>query len=433
VSEGEDRQEVKPSRFGFALVLVFLVFEYSRPQDVVPAIGALRPTWLLLPLMFIAWAQSPNFRKVANPQLALMLLMAALLAVYIPLAVNHHEAFEQTEDYLLIILPFCVSVILFVDTRERVLSLMRWWVLLALYIAVRAILGHGIAGSNFLGDPNDVSLLLNMMLPFALCMLVYERRGSWRVIYLGISLMCLAGVVATGSRGGFVGLIAMLAFLWLISPRKLAILLALCILAVGAYNFAPQSYWKRMSTIQTTDLSAHGRTDDPDEGSAEERLKSWRAAWEMFKDHPLGVGPGNFPIRFPEYQGKMFGEHGMWGRQAHSLWLTLLSELGIPGTVLYALLLRANWRSLRRLNRVPTGEGQDRLAYLLSVAFMASLAGFFASATFLSVLFYVHYWYLSAMIVAAERTLASALPAPGEPVRSDPVTALPGVQAKTET
>lgn len=415
----------KPSRFGFVVVILFLVFSYVRPQDVVPPIGALRLTLILVPLMVIAWAKSGKFRTAACPQLTLMLYMLALLVVHIPFSTNHYYAFTTAEDFLTLVLTFCVSVILFVDTQERVLSFVRWWIVLALYISIRTIIGHGVAGSSFLADRNDVSLLLNMMLPFVLCMLVYERRVAVRVLYVVVSVVCLAAMVVSASRGGFMGLIAVMAVLCWITPRKAVALLCVCVLGLGAYLFAPQSYWDRMSTIHATNTSTDTISDDPDVGAAEGRLSSWRAGWEMFKDNPLGVGPGNFPVHFPEYQPKSFGRRNMWGRAAHSLWFTLLPELGIPGAVVYALLIRANWRSIWRLHNLPGAGDRHRLAYLLAVAFLASLAGFFVSGTFVSVLFYPHYWYLTAMLVATERVLTAGLSGPGEPLASDisPVSA----------
>jgi putative inorganic carbon (hco3(-)) transporter len=418
-----EEEQTTASGFGFALVTLFLIFEYSRPQDIVPVIGTLRPGYIFLLLLFIAWLRCPSSARIASPQITLMLLLAALLAIHIPFARNHYWAYEQTEEFVLLLLPLCVSIILFVDTRERLLSVFRWWVLLALYISVRTIIGHGVAGSNFLGDPNDVSLLLDTMLPFVLCMLVYEKRPLRRVTYAVIAVVCLAGIVITNSRGGFIGLVAVLAVIWLISPRKVLTLVLLCIVTVGAAQFVPKSYWDRMSSIQGTNLEAGRVGGDRNESTAEGRLASWRAAWEMFKDHPLGVGPNNFPIRFPEYQGKAFGRHGMWGRAAHSLWFTLLSELGIPGVILYALLLRANLRSLWRLIRSPAEEPQRRFAYLLGVAFVAGLAGFFAAGTFLSVLYYPHYWVLTALIVAAEKVL---LPTATRQLGTSPVLAAEG-------
>jgi putative inorganic carbon (hco3(-)) transporter len=401
----EERSEsVSRSGFGFGLVVIYLVFEYTRPQDIVPVIGALRVTLILVPLMMIAWLKSAAFKRAASPQLTLMLWMLALLAVHVPFAVNRYFAYQEAENFLLL-LAFCVSVIIFVDSRERLLSLLRWWVLLALYIAAKTIRGHGVAGSSFLGDPNDVSLLLNTMLPFVLCLLVYEARRVFRVAYVAIALACIAGIVVTASRGGFVGLLALMAVIWLMSPRKMLAFVLVSLMAVGVYQFAPDKYWNRIATI---------RQAERDE-SAQGRINSWSAAWEMFKDHPLGVGQDNFAVRFPEYQGNTF-THNMWGRVAHSLWFTLLAELGIPGALLYALLLRANWRSLWHLTKLPEDDENRRLAYLLSIAFFGGLAGFFASATFLSVLFYPHYWVLTAMIVATEKTLGKRIPAAGAPV-----------------
>jgi hypothetical protein len=92
----------------------------------------------------------------------------------------------------------------------------------------------------------------------------------------------------------------------------------------------------------------------------------------------------------------------MWGRVAHSLWFTLLPELGIPGVLAYGLLLFFNLRDSVRLRSIgwSLGGGDGTLLVGLGSAFLASLAGFFASGTFLSVLYYSHYWYLTGLIVA---------------------------------
>jgi hypothetical protein len=125
----------------------------------------------------------------------------------------------------------------------------------------------------------------------------------------------------------------------------------------------------------------------------------------MFKANPLGVGGGQFAIHFPEYQGDAFGAHGMWGREAHSLWFTILAELGIPGVILFAAHMRANWKVLRHLRKLPPVEERP-LPVILSTAFFASFAGYFAAGTFLSTLYYPHYWYMSALLVATDRALA---------------------------
>ena len=73
---------------------------------------------------------------------------------------------------------------------------------------------------------------------------------------------------------------------------------------------------------------------DTKEATANDRMLSWEAAWDMFLEHPLGVGGNNFPVHFQEFQSDEFSR-GMWGRQAHSLWFTLIPELGIFGIMIY--------------------------------------------------------------------------------------------------
>ena len=390
-------RESSSTSFGFVLVIIYLVLEYGRPQDQFSVIGALKPTLILVLLMFVAWLKHGNFRTVASPQTSFIMLILLLLALHVPFSTNSFWAYKQTEEFLLL-LPFCISVVLFVDRFKRLRAFIKWWSVLALYIAINGILGRGIAGSSFLGDENDFSLLMNVMFPFALCLFVYERKMIVKLAYLTTGLLCVVSIVVSNSRGGFVGLVAVLAVIWLAIPRKILSLVLVGVLAVGAYVSADQKYWDRISTIEKTD-----------EGTAKQRIDSWRAGWEMFKDNPLGVGPANFPIRFEQYQGDAF-PRGMWGRAAHSLWFTLLPELGIPGVLLYLSLLGLNLRDLWYLRRLPKENDTFRFASSMSLACIASLAGYFASATFLSVLYYPHYWYLTAMIVATRKIVDHAHP-----------------------
>ncbi|MCI0563284.1 MAG: O-antigen ligase family protein [Nitrososphaera sp.] len=380
--------------FGFVMVVLFLVFEYGRPQDKLGIIGALHPNWIITSLMVISWFKSRGLHMAASPQTSHMLLLLLLLALHVPFAVNNFKAFWLTESFLLFF-PFVISCILFIDTFHRLRVFMKCWIFLMLYIALNGILGLGVAGSSFLSDENDFSLLMNMMLPFSFCFFIYESQMKAKSLYLIASLLCVASTVVSASRGGFVGLVAVLFVIWLASPRKVLSLVLVGALASAIYTVADESYWKDVESIS-----------DPKESTAKQRLDSWQAGWDMFKDNPLGVGPANFAVRFPEYQPASF-QRGMWGREAHSLWLTLLPELGIPGALLYLSLLRANVRDLRYLRNLSTASDTHRFAYFLSLAFMASLVGYFASGTFLSVLYYPHYWYLTAMIVVTRKIIDS--------------------------
>jgi len=89
------------------------------------------------------------------------------------------------------------------------------------------------------------------------------------------------------------------------------------------YFFAPPTYWNEMKTIQT---------EGSEKGTGKERVESWKAGWRMFLDHPIiGVGALNFGVWFAEYFPER--SHMMWGRVAHSLYFTLIPEMGIIGTL----------------------------------------------------------------------------------------------------
>ena len=367
---------------------MFLFFEYGRPQDRFSLIGMLHPNYIFTLLMVISCFGSGRLSTASSPQTTRMLLMLFLLALHVPFAVNNYTAYTQTLDFFLFI-PFFISVILFVDTFDKLQVFMRCWAWLAIYISLNGISRGGIGGSSFLADENDFALLMNVMLPICLMLFLYERK----MLYLIASLLCVAGIVVSMSRGGFLGLVAVLGVIWLNSPHKAKSLLLVGTLALTVYFVANQTYWSEVSSITNTK-----------ESTAEQRLESWQAAWEMFKDHPFGVGGENFPILFPEYQPASMTRN-MWGRQAHSLWFTLLPELGIPGVLLYLSLLRANVRDIWYLKKTSTDTELHRYVNFMSLAFAASLAGYFVSGSFLSVLYYPHYFYLTAIIVATRKLI----------------------------
>lgn len=403
-----NRGSAEPSaRFGFVVTMLYLVFDYARPQDQFSLIGTLRPGLILISLLalllFFNWER---LSMAASTQMSRLLLLLFLLALHVPFAVNNGRAYYATQDFLLYVIMF-FSIVVFVDTLDRLRTLMKWWTFLMVYVAVKGILGGGVAGSSFLQDENDFALLMNMMLPFSVFLFFYERQKKRKMLYLVASLLCIASVIVSFSRGGFVGLIVVAFVVWLTSSRKVLLLGVIGGMGLVIVNLpvthvggeaAGLTYSQRLATI----------TQGSD-STKEDRLESWKSAWAMFKDHPLGVGPNNFPVWFPEYQTAHFGDRNLWGRAAHSLWFTLLPELGIPGVLLYLSLLRANVRDIRYLKNIKNLSSDERdtyrFAHFLSLAFATSMAGYFASGTFISVLYYPHYWYLTAMIVATRKVI----------------------------
>jgi probable O-glycosylation ligase (exosortase A-associated) len=263
------------------------------------------------------------------------------------------------------------------------------WIAITLYIAIFAIFNLGKGSGGWFADENDLSLYLNTMLPFCFYLFLVETKLWKRALYIATALASLIAEVVSFSRGGFVGLSAMFVFMILFSKKKILTLIFVSLIGIGVFYYGGEAYRNEMETITETQS-----------GTAQARQQYWKAAWRMFIDNPFGVGGNNFQVRFPEYQSDWFGR-GMWGRVAHSLWFTLIPELGIFGIFIYFSLLFHNIKDLLMLRSMEVGGDSDlKFLSVIATATLVSLAGFFTSATFLSVLYYPFYWYLTALIVS---------------------------------
>jgi len=92
--------------------------------------------------------------------------------------------------------------------------------------------------------------------------------------------------------------------------------------------------------------------------------------WEVVKAKSLvGVGLGNFNVRFEEYiddVAGMWGAYGVYpGRDPHSVFLSLQAELGIIGLVIFLTFL---WAIFRKL--LPYRHDSRAIVGILLLAFM---------------------------------------------------------------
>lgn len=396
-----ENQELGRYKNWFFFTLLYVVIDYGRPQDIVP-IGFLRPGMIAILILTGFLLMSCRIKETDSKQTRMMWLFIILLGAYVPFARNNYFAYQATLDMLLF-MPFILSVVVCVDSMERLKKLIFVLILLMLYISGYSFLHRGVGSGNYFQDENDVSLYINIWLPFCLFLFFAEKNKFRRIVY-GLSLVIgILAVIMSFSRGGFVGLVSCTFVSWLFNPQKIKSLIILCLLGAVFYVYSEnlhsdptrkggRSYWEEMAT-----------TTDANDPTATGRMESWKAGWRMFLEHPFGVGGNNFPVWFQDYQSDYF-KQGMWGRVAHSLWFTLIPELGIFGIAIYLLLLYFNLSDLFFINKLNPSDHPDYLYLtMLSRAFVGSFAGFFASGTFLSVLYYPHYWYLTGILVAAKK------------------------------
>ena len=302
-----------------------------------------------------------------------------------------------------------------VDSPKRLETAVRVWVACLAFQGLWTLTHDGHGNGALFGDENDVSLALNMALPFALSGALFSTTPLWRFFYVASGGICLAGVIASFSRGGFVGLVITWLMVLILSRRRGMILLATILGVLLVRELAPPTYFDEMNTIQ----------NEEDE-TRRARINMWTASWAAFLDNPIvGVGPGNIRWRMSDYQiyddktGRSYAGH-----QVHSIYFTLLPELGSVGTVLYLGLLLLNLRDLGATVR-SFRRGRGRIVEPYARATICALAAFLASGAFISVLYYPHFYYL-ATISLAIRLIATRDSGPDPPLASPPPTKIGG-------
>lgn len=314
----------------------------ARPQWLVPAFIAF--TWTAIgaahfggvspvefggvALLAVAAVNALNRREVARDALVVMALLGLPLIAASLLSVEQPALpFDRLRDLTFIFLT-ALTVRGQLGMERTVTMLAAVGVFLGLG-AVHSVLVHPTAlfplqleasglevprAAGPFQESNFYALSMAALLPFALY--VGARGGAWRALGFFSALSLLAGVLATGSRGGLVATIAgvILFALWARQRRLLWTALAVMLLAVVVLLplFSTQ-------VESSTKRSVGGRATEN------------RIAVAMFADHPLtGVGPGEYMNLYREYSRKI-GNDPRPVRASHSLVLESAAEQGLIG------------------------------------------------------------------------------------------------------
>ncbi|MGE0080667.1 MAG: O-antigen ligase family protein [Thiohalomonadaceae bacterium] len=420
-------QEAKPAPF-VGLVIFWFGMEYLRPQDYIGIIGVLRPGLILLVIMALVWLLRAEKSALKDNLIIGYIVFLALGLLSVPFARNNYWALMPNVYMTAALVGGVLPVIAFINRPDALRRLFWWWVLFHAIVAVVGILNGGRGSGSFMGDENDLALTLAMAMPFAYFLATLDKRARMKAFFIIAGLLLVAGIVATRSRGGFLGMMMATVGIILFSRNRVRNLVGVAILAAAAAFVLmqsgltdppgrdrddpryrqrhEQSYWDEMRSIQ-----------DATDATRRSRLYLWGRAWEMFLDNPLfGVGTSNFPWRVQDYEVRDPNFVGdvrfSGGRVAHTLYFTFLAEYGLVGSTVWVLLAIGIVTRLRKARQRLEGLETDdaKLLMALARACSAGLLAFLVSGAFLTVNYYPHFWYLIGFAIAIDRTAAALQP-----------------------
>jgi len=338
--------------------------------------------------------------KGSTTTLVALLLIWMMMSV--PFALNTGASFDLVFNNFLktAVMSFVVAgSIRRVEDVER-LALVYFFgaVMYSIVVMSRFSLGDGgnwRLGHLYYYDANDFGTFTVTAIPFGIYFLHAAPKTSTRVAAtIGLVALTL-GFVWSGSRGGFIALSAVAAYILL---RYSAIpmrwrLAATALLALVVFATASDHYWQQMETITSE--------NDYNHTSETGRLQIWkRGIGYMLANPLLGVGPENFPAAegtlSPLAERQQYGIGVRWNAP-HDCFVQIGAETGLPGLALFIGILVSAFRAL----------GRSRAA--LRPALTASLIGFVVGGFFLSLAYSEMLYTLVAFAVALRKVTAHAL------------------------
>ena len=405
----------------FIALLVFTFVLLVSPQSIFPALQPLRPAWLaaMAAIAMLLLDRLPRGGPflIAARETKAALCLAVWAVVTVPFSYWPGGAFSTLSELYFKTLTIFWLLSLTVSTPQRLSSVAWALSLMAIPMACIGISNYlsgefvkGVTESRIVGyegalteNPNDLALMLNLIIPFAVALLSIHRTLYSRLLLLAVIGLSVVAIVVTLSRGGFITIAA----LWFFYMRKLsrrgkpgwplaALLVALCCLPL-----LPHGYISRLGTI--TDINAD------ETFSAQSRWEGMVAAVKFVARHPVvGDGIGMNVLALNDMLGPRW-------RAVHNAYLEYAMDLGLPGLALYLTLLSGAARSATFVCERSAGIPNLRTLFFLGEGLQASLLAFAVGAFFAPVGYHFYFYYLAGLAVGARQICEAALGRPGSP------------------
>ncbi len=370
------------------MATLFIAFSFFRIHEVFPFLSPLKLP-LLLALASLAalgaalWLE--RLRPSWEPLFAPFLAFFAVVTAGMFFGSNFANSFAYWKDTYVKIAVMVFAIAWLVRRPTDFSFLQRMIIGCGVIVAVTALYNKangidlvegtrvsiGRSIGSVLGDPNDLALVLLFPAGFAISAAVGRGLpGPDR--FFGAVAFALSGlaVVATQSRGGLLGVVAVTGVIAWSRIRNKALL-------VGA---GAAGLLLLISVAGISERQSGGAHEEGIDDSAMGRLHAWTAAWRMAVASPhSGVGLDNFYYNYYLYSDFWDGKN----HAVHSTWFGVLGETGFIGFGLFLWLTTAALSSVASSRR-RLRKGGHPVARSAAEGLTAALAGFCVSGTFLT-------------------------------------------------
>jgi probable O-glycosylation ligase (exosortase A-associated) len=424
VPAAERPASVPDSDLAFRSLVAFTVILLLAPQEWFPILKSLRIAFVAATLAFVAHMFDDTVRRqpisTFVPEMRVALVLVAWSIITIPLSYWPGGSVNELTDHFIKAVAFFWLIGTLVITQHR-LHVFAWALALCSipiaatglmhyqsgaylttqHAAVQRIAGY-MGGSGLAGNPNDLALILNLLIPVTGALMFASPSVLARIVAALTVLLSIVAVVVTFSRAGFIALatIVVLSFLAFVSRRSPGAAIAMLVAVVAVPPMLPDGYLDRLSTI--TDIQAD-RT-----GSAQGRLSDFSVAADLVARNPVtGVGLGQDILALNEQRGPSW-------RSVHNVYLEYAVDLGLPGLVLFLALFVMSFRSAQRVRArvrsVPALRGLSAFAGGVQI----SLVAFAVEAFFHPSAYQFYFFCIGGLAIALKNTCRTELAMAGQ-------------------
>lgn len=405
----------------FAAALGFVWVDIVKPQQLAYSIINGQPLSFLAAIATLSLFVLKD-RKFP-PKFGLILLLIALLLVWVTfttsLSTIPTRAWTKW-DWASKVLIFALLIPFIFRSRVQIEAFILVLIFAASTIffsaGIKTLLGGGgygtlaiMGGGNTgLAEGSTLALVCVMLIPLIVFVmrhtLIFPKNLASFGLFAGIICTALATVFGTTARTGVIALAVLFLLLVLKSRKKLWWIAggALAGLVMLNLNLSSTMWGSRMSTIEThnADSSALGR------------VKVWEWTLDYVGSHPLGGGFDAYlhnRIQTVSEDGVIQYVPDDWefgGKAFHSIYFEILGEQGIPGFIMYFLMISLSLLKLHGLKRAwkdhPGMDWLVALADALNSAIIIVLVG----GAFVGIAYQPFIFYMVSLTVAIDQYAA---------------------------
>ncbi len=402
-------------RVAFGALIVFTGILLLAPQTWLPILGTLRVAFLAAGVAIGAHLLDRIVgRTPARPfnlECGIAFALVAWAIITLPVSYWPAGSAEVLSDHYLKAVAFFWLIGTLATTFDRLRAFAWTLVLCAIPLSVTGlkhfifgdVLSTGVpglvriagyvGGSGLVGNPNDLALMLNLIIPIAVALMLDSRTVAARCVAGLTLLLSVAAVIVTFSRAGFLTLAAVVVVLsaGIVRRRSPLAATALILCALCAPPLLPDGYLDRLGTITNISTDATG--------SAQGRWNDFTVAANVVARNPMiGVGIGQDVLALNEQRGA-----ATW-RSVHNVYLQYAVDLGLPGVLLFAWLHWRCFRGVRAVERRAMADPSLVRLVPLAAGVQGSLVAFAVAAMFHPIAYQFYFFTVAGIAVALVNT-----------------------------